>query len=227
MLHLGGGFRVFAGGGLGYRAPDFSDLYLERDDEGGSATPVRGNANLEPEYSLGFNAGLEYSRGIGFFQLNAYYSELFNEIGREYIAAGNYYDTKNISRSLRAGVDTEGKITFFDYVFVSAGYSWLFAWDRSTEAELFPQPNHTARLKAGLDLAGPGIYTWFQGRYFSKFRDPTRLESKRRFLLDFYFSVKLGDHFKVHFGIDNILGTMDRIGPETAQTFSVGLKYIW
>jgi outer membrane receptor protein involved in Fe transport len=126
---------------------------------------------------------------------------------------------------MRVGADTEGRLLLPRGIFVSAGYSWLFAYDRVEETEIYPQPNHTVKLKAGLDLTKTGIYTWLQGRYFSKFRDPTRLDSERRFILDFYFSVAFKKHFKFNFGIDNITGEMDRIGPETAQIFSAGIKY--
>ena len=225
MMHLGEGFRILGGAGVGYRAPDFSDLYMERDDEGGTATPVFGNPDLEPEYSLGFNLGLEYSRYAGFFQINAYYSELFNEIGRRYNPEGNYYYNLNIARSLRVGIDSEARLNLPYCLFVSAGYSWLYAWDRGLETELFIQPNHTVKMKVGVDFPGPKIYTWLQSRFFSKFRDPTRVGTEERFILDFYFSIGLGNHFKLNFGIDNVTGEMDRIGPETAQTFSIGLTY--
>ncbi|MDR2490859.1 MAG: TonB-dependent receptor, partial [Spirochaetaceae bacterium] len=82
MVHLGKAFRILGGAGVGYRAPDFSDLYMERDDEGGTATPVFGNPDLKPEYALGFNLVVEYSDTLFFVQVNGYYSELFNEIGR-------------------------------------------------------------------------------------------------------------------------------------------------
>ncbi|MDR0409190.1 MAG: TonB-dependent receptor, partial [Spirochaetaceae bacterium] len=220
-------FRLLAGTGLGYRAPDFSDMYLIRDDDG--AALVLGNPDLKPEYSLGFNAGFEYVRPKGFFQLNLYYNELFNEIGRVFVEASGdspaYYDTRNISRSMRAGLDMESRALLPRGVFVSVGYSWLFAYDRSAKTEIYPQPDHTIKLKCGLDLAKIGVYTWLQGRYFSKFRDPTRADSEARFILDFHFSAPLGKHFKLNFGVDNITGETDRIGPETAQVFSVGIKY--
>ncbi|MDR1362786.1 MAG: TonB-dependent receptor [Spirochaetaceae bacterium] len=220
-------FRLMASAGVGYRAPDFNDMYLVRDDDG--AAIVLGNPNLKPEYSLGFNTGFEYAKSKGFFQLNLYYNELFNEIGTVFVDAADdsepYYDKRNISRSMRAGVDTEGRLLLPRGVFVSAGYSWLFAYDRGAETEIYPQPNHTIKLKAGLDLAKTGIYTWLQGRYFSKFMDPARLGSEPRFILDFYFSTSIGKHFKLNFGIDNITGETDRIGPETAQVFSAGVKY--
>jgi outer membrane receptor for ferrienterochelin and colicins len=224
MLHLGNGFRLFAGAGLGYRAPDFTDLYLER-DEGGTSALVLGNPDLRPEYALGFNLGLEYSRGAGFFQITPYYTELFNEINREHIVEENLYLTRNTSRSMRFGVDSEGRISLPLRLFASAGYSYIFAWDRTDNIELFPQPDHTVKTKFGLDLSEPGIYTYFQLRYFSKFREPARETSKQRFLLDYYFSINLASHFKLNLGVDNILGVIDRIGPDTAQTFYAGLKY--
>jgi outer membrane receptor for ferrienterochelin and colicin len=220
-LDLGNSEVRFGGSGMLMRRDDLTTA------EG--AALVLGNPDLKPEYSLGFNAGLEYSKAKGFFQLNLYYNELFNEIGRVFVAAQGAseacYDTRNISRSIRLGTDAEGRISFPQGIFVSSGYNWLFAWDRSTNMEIFPQPNHTVKLKAGLDLAKIGIYTWLQGRYFSKFMEPTRTDSEARFILDFYFSVNLGKHFKFHLGVDNITGEMDRIGPETAQVFSVGIKY--
>jgi outer membrane receptor for ferrienterochelin and colicins len=223
MLNLGRGFRVFAGGGLGYRAPDFLDLYLDTDADGNAI--IKGNPDLDPEYSLGFNIGLEWSKGAGFLQFNTYYQELFNEIATVYNAASDETVKMNIYRSLRAGMDTEGRLNMPLNTFVSAGYSYIFAWDRSAETELYVQPAHTVKLKAGLDLPGSKINTWLQARLFSKFKSSAYPDSEARFIMDFYFAIQLDKHFRMHFGIDNISGEMDPIGPETAQTFSLGLKY--
>jgi outer membrane receptor for ferrienterochelin and colicins len=228
MLHFGGGFRAFSGIGLGYRAPDFSDLYLDSEGSMASST-VYGNKDLDPEYCLGLNAGLEYSKGGRFAQVNFYYSELFNEIVSVYTGTEgemSIYHRENLARSLRTGVDTEGRFEFVKFLFLSAGYSWLFAWDRQTDAEIYPQPNHTVKMKAGVDFKQTGIYSYFQGRYFSRFLDPSRPESRERFILDFYFSIALGKHFRVHTGIENITGETDRIGPDTAQSFSIGAHYV-
>jgi outer membrane receptor for ferrienterochelin and colicins len=223
MLHLGGGVRVFAGAGLGYRAPDFLDLYLDTDADGNAI--IKGNPDLDPEYSLGFNLGLEWSKGAGFFQVNTYYQELFNEIATVYVAADDETVKMNIYRSLRAGMDAEGKLNLPFHTFFSSGYSYVFAWDRSAETELYVQPSHTVKLKAGIDLPAPNINAWFQARWLSKFKSAANPDSEQRFILDFYLSIRLNEHFRLNFGIDNITGEMDPIGPETAQTFSMGLKY--
>jgi outer membrane receptor for ferrienterochelin and colicins len=114
--------RILAGVGIGYRAPDFSDLYLVKDDS--ETMYIQGNEDLMPEYSLGFNVGLEYAASGRFVQIKFYYNELFDEMTRVYIETlGDrmIYATKNISRSMRTGVNTEGRLTVLQYGFVSAG----------------------------------------------------------------------------------------------------------
>ncbi|MDR1956061.1 MAG: TonB-dependent receptor [Treponema sp.] len=226
MYQLPKGFRVLAGAGIGYRAPDFSDLYLVKDDS--ETMYIQGNENLQPEYSLGFNAGIEYVQSDHFAQINWYYNELFDEMTRVYIETlGDrmIYATKNISRSLRTGVDTEGRLTLFTYSFVSAGYSWLYAYDRTLGEELHPQPTHTVKMKVGFDHQKLGINTYLQGRFFSAMIDPTEPDNEPRFILDFYFSIAVGKHFTVHAAVDNITGEIDHLGPLTGQTFSIGFKY--
>jgi outer membrane receptor for ferrienterochelin and colicins len=230
MYHLPHGFRLLAGTGLGYRAPDFNDLYLVKDDTITPGHPlVKGNPDLQPEYALGFNMALEYTRQDLFFgQINMYYSELFNEIAyidqHEVERGMEVYKTGNISRSLRTGTDAEGRLTIFKYGFFSAGYSWLFAYDRTLGEELHLQPAHTVKMKLGLDHKDSGINTWLGGRFFSPlYPDDSSYES--RFILDFYFSINLGTHFKVYTAINNLTGEIDSLGPATAQSLTLGLKY--
>jgi outer membrane receptor for ferrienterochelin and colicins len=230
MYHLPRGFRLLAGTGLGYRAPDFSDLYLVKDDTITPGHPlVKGNPDLQPEYALGINMALEYTKENLFFgQINLYYSELFNEIAyidqHEVERGMEVYRTGNISRSLRTGADAEGRLSIFTHGFFSAGYSWLFAYDRTSGEELHLQPAHTVKMKLGLDHKGRGVNTWLGGRFFSPlYPDDSSYES--RFILDFYFSKNLGTHFKVYTAINNLTGETDSLGPATAQSLTLGLKY--
>jgi hypothetical protein len=91
------------------------------------------NKNIDPEYSLSFNAGIEYARPLGFIQINGYYSELFDEITYYYNGeidptGASVWVKDNIARSLRGGLDAEGRLTVLKHGFVSTGHSWLFAW---------------------------------------------------------------------------------------------------
>jgi outer membrane receptor for ferrienterochelin and colicins len=233
MYHLSADFRVLGGVALGYRAPSFNDLYQDFQN---TTQHIRGNPNLRPEYSLNFNTALEWARGKSFAQINVYYHELFDEIDTfivETIGKQRVYDTRNITRSLRLGVDTEARLTFFSSWYVSAGYNWLYAWDRSAGEELFIQPAHTARLKAGFShkSGGNDLHVYVQARYFSAFPMVIGGVSsilEPRFILDFYASLALGKQLTISAGMDNITGTTDAtLGPFTAQRFSTGVKYTW
>ncbi|MDR2313642.1 MAG: TonB-dependent receptor [Spirochaetaceae bacterium] len=242
MYHLPWGFRLVGGLGLGYRAPDFNDLYLEKDDEDGSPL-ILGNRNLDPEYSLGFNLGLEYSKSGRFFgRVHGYYNELFNEI--VYLYQGNRlgdgkltFQRDNVSRSLRTGLDAEGRLTLFKDIFASAGYSWVYAFDRAEGEELRLQPAHTVKMKLGWDHKKSGVHTYLQGRFFSALRTSGLgvgiagldaggdVSYSSRFVLDLYFSAAFAKHFKVHLSVDNITGRIHPLGPAAGRIFSFGLNY--
>jgi outer membrane receptor for ferrienterochelin and colicins len=245
MYHLpkrGGGpsgFRVLGSAGVGYRAPNFNDLYLVKDDP--PHPLILGNPDLRPEYAVNVSGGLEYAQARGSATVNGYYTELFDEIA--YINTGEIvrhmvkYDTGNISRSLRTGFDTEGKISFLTYAYASAGYSYLYAFDRAAGAELHPQPAHTVKFKLGLDTGKGGdkeaepkkvtFTAWAGGRVFSSV-ETIQNSGNSRFILDAYAAVFIGKHFKVYASADNITGTIDIFfGPAVPQTFSVGLTYIY
>ncbi|MDR2211412.1 MAG: TonB-dependent receptor [Spirochaetaceae bacterium] len=241
MYHLPGGIRLFGGIGLGYRAPDFNDLYLLKDDADGSPL-ILGNPDLSPEYSLGCNLGLEYSKsGVFFAQINGYYNELFNEI--VYLYQGNtpadklIFRRDNVSRSLRTGVDGEGRLTLFTHLFVSAGYSWVYAYDRAEGEELRLQPAHTVKMKLGLDHKKSGVHTYLQGRFFSALTTSGLgvgiagldaagdVSYKFRFILDGYFSIAFAKHFKAYLAVDNITGLIHPLGPAVGRTFSLGFNF--
>ena len=238
MYRFTGNWRVLGSLGLGYRAPNFTDLYMNMD-----APPhplVLGNPDLEPEYAVNLGGGLEYVHGRGSATVNLYYTELFNEIAQ--INTGRMergmvvYETKNISRTLRTGADLEGKFRFFSWYYASAGYSYVFAWDRKAAEELHPQPAHTAKFRLGLDTKETGeeaknqklsVAAWAGGRFFSALtEDNTGYDA--RLILDAYVSVNFLKHFKVYAAADNLLGTIDLFyGPSTPQAFTLGLNYTW
>jgi outer membrane receptor protein involved in Fe transport len=199
---------------------------------------VLGSPDLVPEYALSGSTGLEFSSKRFYSTLNLYYTELFDEIAR--INTGRIergmvvYETSNISRTLRAGGDFEGKLTFLSWYYASAGYSYVFAWDRNAGAELHPQPAHTVKFRLGLDTKKKGegaedqalsFAAWAGGRFFSPLY-PDDVNYDTRLILDAYISVSFLDHFKVYLAADNLLGTIDQfLGPSTPQAFTIGLNY--
>ncbi|MDR2143843.1 MAG: TonB-dependent receptor, partial [Treponema sp.] len=232
MVHLPGGFRILGGAGLGYRAPSFSDLYMAMDETIVAGHPsILGNEDLKPEYALSFNLALEYAKeNLCYAQINGYYTELWNEITnvlQNYKTATgkDIYLNGNILRSLRTGFDAEGRLTLFKNIFVSTGYSWLYAYDRSEGEEFHPQPAHTVKGKLGWDYEKAGIYTYLQGRFFSPLDPDDPDYDDSRFILDFYFALSFADHVTVHASVDNVTGLISPLGPVVGQEFTIGLKY--
>jgi outer membrane receptor for ferrienterochelin and colicins len=228
MRRLGAGFRVLGGGGLGYRAPDFTDLYIDQDAS--ESYRVGGNENLKPEVALSFNAALEYAASAGFAMLNGYYTELWDEIVNvpaEKIGNKQYYQRQNKKRTLRGGVDAEARVELPLNLFIGAGYSWLLAWDREAAELIYPQPEHTVKAKLGVNVKKHGVYAHVAARFFSGMPEDDYTES--RFLLDFYASVALSKHWSVNAACDNITGAMltTRAASVNAPRFSLGAAFVY
>jgi outer membrane receptor for ferrienterochelin and colicins len=238
MYHLNEHWRVLGSLGVGYRAPNFSDLYMNMD-----APPhplVLGNPNLVPEYAVSGSGGLEFSSKRLYAAANLYYTELFDEIvqintGR--LERGmNVYETGNIARSLRTGADLEGKFSFLSRCYASGGYSYVFAWDRKAAEELHPQPAHTLKFRLGLDTKKTGgaadaqkfsLAAWAGGRFFSALY-PDNAGYDSRLIIDAYVSVSFLSRFKAYLAGDNLLGAIDQfLGPSTPQAFTLGMNYTW
>jgi outer membrane receptor for ferrienterochelin and colicins len=229
-------WRLLGGAGIGYRAPNFSDLYMNMD-----APPhplVLGNPNLRPEYALSLNAGTEFSSARCYATLNLYYTELFDEIVQVNTGRSErgmvVYETGNIARSLRAGGDFEGKVTIHSWWYAGAGYSYVFAWDRNAHAELRPQPAHTLKFRLGIDTKKRGgagaeqtasVTAWAGGRLFSPLY-PDDVNYHARLILDAYVSAHFLKQYKIYLAADNLLGTIDSfLGPSTPQAFTIGCAW--
>ena len=90
------------------------------------------------------------------------------------------------------------------------------------------QPAHTVKMKLGWDYQfgekKPAITAFLRARFFSPL-DPGDSDDKSRFIMDFYLAGTFARHFKISLSIDNITGTIDPLGPNTAQAFTIGFKY--
>jgi outer membrane receptor for ferrienterochelin and colicin len=240
MYYLADGFRLLGGVGTGYRAPAFNELYREYKSSARAKDPywIPRNLALKPEYSISVNAGAEYAKQWGFLRINGYYTELFDEIdtydsGEKDIFNGKTYRRdlrENIARSLRAGADTEGRLALPRNFFVSAAYSWIYAYNRTSGLGRNDQPAHTLTAKLGYDYKNaertvPMINTYLAANFFSPRGDGAYDDDDPRFVLDFYFNIGLGKHFVLHTAVNNITGAIYRFGPDTGQMVTMGLRY--
>ncbi len=232
MYYLTPELRLLSGAGLGYRAPDFNELYVYR-NVGTMPVLISGNPDLKPEYSLGGNIGAEYAAERFFLQTNIYYTELFQEIvydetGETDIASGKeIYRTENLDRSMRAGLDLEGKIHFANGLFISAGYNYLFAYNRSETEELREEPGHTARVKTGLEIQSPALTIDISTNYMSPQDPDDSSENYRehRYQIDLYSSWGINENYLLFLSLKNITGYINEsLGPYYGQKLTLGME---
>ncbi|SIQ12290.1 outer membrane receptor for ferrienterochelin and colicins [Alkalispirochaeta americana] len=235
MYYLAEELRLLGGLGLGYRAPDFNDLYLYNNQISAMPYTIAGNPDLDPEYSLGGNLGLEYVAGTFFFQINAYYTELYREImyrdtGKEDTQSGKIiYRTENLDRSLRTGLDLEGRIGLGRRGYLSGAAGYLFAYNRSETSLIREEPFLTARGRWGFDDPARGLSFRLSGLYWSPL-DPDERGSSgdHRYRLDLQGSKEIGQALSIFAAVENITGYINsNLGPYYGPLFTIGFEAIF
>jgi len=273
-VHLGNGFRLLAGGGMGYRTPNFVNLYSYLSTTGrvpniGYGGAALGNPDLEPETSVGANLGFEWTGPRAFLHANFFHTELWNQIGTPSIANpspgspghipglapvipgaphGRFRTWVNLDRTFRTGVDAEARVNLPLHMFVTAGYSWVFGWDRTEGSEITLSPPHTIRGRLGINLPSPSISAhvnlrWAAGftsrgadppfstswdaslvETITNYAPPSEFESN--FNMGIFAAYRLNENWRVNFGVDNLLPDVtNATGQNIRQTFSVGIVF--
>ena len=272
-MHLGRGFRLLASGGMGYRVPNFVNLYSYLDTTGaqpniGYGGAAKGNPDLEPETSVGANLGLEWRGRRAFFHANFFHTELWNQIGAPSVTNpplgypghieglnpvlpgapyGRYRTWLNLDRTLRTGVNAEARVNLPMHTFVSAGYSWVFGWDRTEGSEIILSPPHTIRGRVGVNLPSPNIsahvsFRWAAG-FSSRGANPPFVENmdedgnliqtptaltdfESNFNMGLFAAYQINENWRVSLGIDNLLPDVtEATGQNTRQIFSIGVTF--
>jgi outer membrane receptor for ferrienterochelin and colicins len=256
MYYITPDLRILGGAGIGYRAPSFSDLYQITDS---TRYVIYPNPDMKPEYALSFNAGAEFSTPACFAQVNYFYSEMFEEIHYFYrdtqtnepVSFDNGQVQKNddrkpirfrdnLSRSRRFGFDAEGRVTFARYLFLSAGESFIFAYNVSDRVVLHDVPTNTIKVKLGLNtekVSKNPIYTYLGARFLMPLEDGSD-QDKPQFILDYFFNVRIASYWTIHFSITNLTGEIQYYyssedakwighGEKVGQKVSLGVSFEW
>jgi len=135
--------------GLGFRAPDFKEMYLLFEHPGVGYRIV-GNPDLKPETSLSASASIEYSASQSlWFSLSGFrhdvddliQAELQPIIGDPLFHWLGVYN--NVSEATLQGVDLATRWSPIDAISLDAGYSFLDTEDKDTSAPLEGRAKHT------------------------------------------------------------------------------------
>lgn len=228
--------RLLSGIGVGYRAPDFNDLYLYSDPAPAMPIVVAGNPDLSPEYSIGGNVGAEMATDRLFAQVNVYYTELFDEIVFEStdevdVPSGKLISRKkNLDRSLRTGVDFESRSALIGPAFVSVGYGFLYGYNRTDGEQIFDQPGQRARARLGVEDRVRGYYAHVNGSWLSAINpnSSSEDETEPRYQVDLYGSYRFGSGISAFAGVENLTGFVNpSLGPFFGPLVTLGMQASW
>lgn len=157
------GTRLKGSVGTGFKAPSLYQLYAPA-----SAWGAVGNTELDPETSIGWDAGIEQSLCADLLVVGVTY---FGSQVKDQIEYVNGYE--NVSRVDTKGVECFATLHPVDAVSLQATYTRTDAEDKSTGLQLIRVPEDRATLSAsyvfspGTDISATVIYTGaFDDRYF-------------------------------------------------------------
>lgn len=150
----------------GFRAPDFSELYLNNSHAGGRVR-VLGNTELDPERSWSTSAGLLYTRQSWLRAEGRYFEHRLEDmiltrlIGREGIASIYRYTNVGAAK-IRGAMFTAGT-TIARRFQVNGSYQYLHARDLTTTYPLEYSPEHRASFSTAYSNPKLGLLIGFYG----------------------------------------------------------------
>ncbi len=159
LIKASSGVNVRFGYGKGYRAPNLKERFFFF-DHSSLGYMVIGNADLKPEGSDSFQAGVEVS-GDGSLRgdLNVFYNRIKDLIVTELnpvesAATGlQIFDYQNVGHAVTQGAEASAGWRPRSYFGVKVGYTYLWAKDTDANAWLTQRPKH--QVKGGVDLHHP------------------------------------------------------------------------
>lgn len=211
--------------GRGFRAPSLLELFIDYDNSGVGYI-VRGEPNLLPETSHGFNAGLDYSRDdVVWFRVNAYYNLVADLIG--YYRATNTPSTvpilsyRNIEKAVTKGADVDVDIRPLPSLTIALGYTYLSATDGNGNSLPFHAANSAnVRVRYVLtqhDADGSLRARWrdrllviddqVNTSIYSGNGSPQYSYVPSAFIVDLRLSKKLFESFELSGGVNNLFDT--------------------
>ncbi|ATX78731.1 vitamin B12 transporter [Mariprofundus aestuarium] len=152
--HTGGvlrpveGLKLSANYGTGFKAPSINDLYW----------PGAGNANLKPETSKGWDAGIAYERSgeaVTYAFSATWFDQSFSDlIAWAPITPGSWtWIPSNVNKARSRGLELSGKLSFSG-AYLQANWGYLLARDTGNETWLARRPKEHGNILIGIDV-GP------------------------------------------------------------------------
>jgi outer membrane receptor for ferrienterochelin and colicins len=155
--------------GLGFKAPDFRELYLLFENPSAGYL-VEGNPALEPETSRNLNGGAEYRphRAI-WLSAQAFYNDLSQRIGTDLVPSDDVgpqrFRYRNVSSASTRGVELAVRVSPLPGLRLDASYAWTQTNDEVDDRPLSGQPLHRATASVRYRVPSIGFETTCRGAF--------------------------------------------------------------
>jgi outer membrane receptor for ferrienterochelin and colicins len=221
--------------GLGFKAPDFRELYLLFENPSAGYL-VEGNTELEPETSRNLNAGVEYRphRAV-WLSAQGFYNALSDRIGTNLApsdAVGpSRFVYENIDSATSYGIDTSVRISPLTGLRIDLGYSWTHTENESDGQPIAGVPLHRATAAVRYGLKSIGFETLWRASLVGDrpfFQDidgvSQRRDASAYASVDARVAQRIGFGFNTYLMAENLLNAGDpEFLPLQPRTFSGGV----
>ncbi len=242
-------FKVRASWGGGFRAPSFTDMYIDYYNTFIGYSVV-GNPDLEPEKSTGGSLGLEYFWNYSVLTNITLYHNSFRDMILDYSKAPGVLSYKNVDSAEFSNIELQSKFYLMKNLTATLSYNYTNAKNSSDIDALLNISPHQAALKLN----------WKAGKYFrlslrdnwysernvrefdrriGRYLDDKLITQSAYHLLDATLTWKLSRHlfadakvqnsmwndlFRLRFGVTNLADYTDSLyGPWIGRRFFISL----
>lgn len=181
------GTKLRASGGTGGKAPTLFQLFA----------PLNGNSALEPERSIGWDAGIDQTFWNGRATISAtYFQNDFDNLINFDSVTQRYFNT---ARAVTSGVEIENALVLWpETVKVTTAFTYLRAKDLGTDLTLQRRPEYTGRVGVAITPI-PGLLieprVTFVAKRYSGSNETLRIPAYGRF--DIYTEYRLDEHWRI------------------------------
>ncbi len=136
--------RLHSSIGTGFRAPSFFELYAQDDF-------FSGNPDLDPEESIGWDAGIEKRLGDSLTLDITYFQNRLSDLIVTSFDGGTS-SVSNVHNARTQGLETALQADFHGRLRAVAQYTYLEAQNRTTGDDLLRRPTHSFAIDLNADL---------------------------------------------------------------------------
>lgn len=195
----------------GFKAPTLSQLYMFWYHTFGGGFWIKGNSNLNPERSIGYQISAELKPFIPIWcNISLFWNDVRDMITIE--QTGTYegkalFSYINAEKINTRGIEFELRTNPLKYITSSFGYTYTIAKDMDTDKELTYTPRHKLTGILSFDYEQIGLSLDLRGEYNGK----RYIDSENMNILDGYYllhsnlSMAILRRLKLSFAVNNIL----------------------